>query len=210
MRHLVTVLVLCAAVFHVSSVRAEIDAEMAAFEASSQALRSADARTAAQRAAIEAMPPRLKNASVGDRAGAHIGAAGACALDIPVADINALSSLSIAEAILGQPLAQVPADGRAIARLTLDAGRTPEAAEGLRKRQQRARNLAQGERDFISRVRVAVKKINPKAEPQDCRNLPAYIADLLTQARTDGALAKAEAVGVAVEEINKRRQAIVR
>ena len=80
------------------------------------------------------------------------------------------------------------------------------AAEALRKRQQRARNVAQGERDYMSRVRVLVKKINAKGEPQDCRNLPAQIDDLLAQSRADGSLAKAEAVGVAVEEINKQRQ----
>lgn len=209
MRILIT-LALCASALLAGAAQAKEEIDMAVFEASSQALHAADARAAAQRAAVEALPPRLKNASLGDRAAAYIGAAGACAIDIPTADIDALSSLSVAEAILGQPLAQVPADGRAIARLTLDAGRTPEAVEALRKRQKRARNVAQGERDFLSRVRVAVKKINPKGEPQDCRNLPAQIADLLAQSRADGALDKAEAVGVAVEEINKHRQAIVR
>lgn len=209
MRNLATALALCAASL-ASSAWASDDVDIAVFQASSQALYAADERAAAQRAAVEALPPRLKNVPLGERAGAHIGAAGACAIEIPAADIEALSALAVAEAILGKPLAQVPPDGKAIARLTLDVGRTAEAAEAARKRQLRARNLAQGERDWVSRVRAQVKKINPKAEPSDCRNLLAQVDDLLSRSRADGSLAKAEGVGIALEEIGKLRQTTAR
>ncbi|HSC80210.1 MAG TPA: hypothetical protein VLC08_07645 [Chitinolyticbacter sp.] len=206
MSKLAFVFLLCATGPLAGMAWAEDDIDFEAFEASSQALHAADEAAAAQRAAVEALPARLKNASMGDRAGAHIGAAGGCAIELPTADLDALSSLAVAEAILGKPLVEVPLDGKVIARLTLDATRTPEAAEALRKRQHRARYKTQEERQLLSRLRAGTKKINPQAEPVDCRNLRAQVEDLLSNARLDGALAKAEAVGFVVEELGKLQQ----
>ncbi len=200
MKTLQSSLLLCASL-SIGTAGASDDIDMQAFEASSQALRSADAKAEARRAAVAALSPRLQKIPLGERAGAHIAAAGACAIDVPIDDINKLSSLAVAEAVLGKPLAQVPYESKAILKATTDAIRTPEAVAAATKRQQRLQKLAQAERDWVSQVRVAVKKINPKGEPSDCRHLRGQIDDLLDNADRDNSLNKAELVLFAVQEL---------
>ncbi|MGS1106854.1 hypothetical protein ACVCNH_11475 [Achromobacter anxifer] len=205
MKTLKSSLLLCATL-SIGTAFAADDIDMEAFEASSQALRSADAKAEARRAAVAALSPRLQKIPLGERAGAHIAAAGACAIDVPIDDLNKLSSLAVAEAVIGKPLAQVPYEAKAILKATSDAIRTPEAAAAATKRQQRAKKLAQSERDWVSRIRVEVKKINPKGEPSDCRYLRGQIDDLLENAERDNSLNKAELVLFAVQELQGQRK----
>lgn len=205
MKTLKNSLLLCASLF-VEPAFAADDAELRGFQASTQALHAADAKAEARRAAVDALSPRLKNAPLGERAAAHIGAAGACAIDVGSDDLDKLSSLATAEAILGKPLSQVPYEPKALVKATTEAIRTPEAAAAASKRQQRAKNLVQRERDLVSRTRVEVKKINPKAEPSDCRYLRAQIEDLLENAERDNAIDKAELVMFAVQELQGQRK----
>ncbi|WP_447919142.1 hypothetical protein [Achromobacter aegrifaciens] len=205
MKTLKSSLLLCASL-SIEPTFASDDIDLKGFQASTQALYAAEAKAEARRTAVDALSPRLKNAPLGERAGAHIGAAGACAIDVASGDLDKLSSLVTAEAILGKPLSQVPYEPKALVKATTEAIQTPEAAAAASKRQQRAKNLVQRERDLVSRTRVEVKKINPKAEPSDCRYLRAQIEDLLENAERDNAIDKAELVMFAVQELQGQRK----
>jgi hypothetical protein len=196
-------LLLCASLFAEPAFSSD-DFNMKVFEASTQALHAADAKAETRRAAVDALSPRLKNAPLGERAGAHIGAAGACAIDVPTDDLDKLSALATAEAVLGKPLSQIPYEPKALVKATTDAVRTPEAAAAAAQRQQRAKNKVQGERDAVSRIRAATKKIDPKAEPSDCRYLRAQIEDLLENADSDNSLHKAELVMYGLQELQRQ------
>ncbi|MDH1299872.1 hypothetical protein [Achromobacter sp. GD03932] len=205
MKTLKSSLLLCVSLV-MSPASAGEDAEMKAFEASSDALRSGEANAKARRAAVDGLSPRLQKLSQGQRAASHIAAAGACAIEVPSADLDKLSSLATAEAILDKPLSQAPLDGRKLALLTMDAVGTEVAVAAANKRQVRLGKLAQAERDWVSRIRVEVKKINPKGEPSDCRYLRAQIDDLLEKADSDDSLVKAEVILLAVAEIERRNR----